>query len=89
MEAEATLARSVGVILLAMGHQPSIKITVGTVMGVRDSYVYLWYVEPRFKMQFGTCQERSHGKKLALPLAGSVGTTAALLAGGSVLEGEV
>jgi len=72
-----------------MGHQPSIKITVGTVMGVRDSYVYLWYVEPRFKMQFGTCQERSHGKKLALPLAGSVGTTAALLAGGSVLEGEV
>ncbi|MDC0069482.1 hypothetical protein OAL10_11945 [Gammaproteobacteria bacterium] len=85
---EATLARLGGVILLAMCLQPLIKITVGWGVGVRYSYVYLWYFEPRFKMQFGSYQQMSRGRKLSLQLAGSVGTPVALLVGWIVLEGD-
>jgi hypothetical protein len=85
---DATPARLVGVIMLAMCLQPLIKITVGWGVGVRYSYVYLWYFEPRFKMQFGSYQQLSRGRKLSLQLAGSVGTPVALLVGWIVLEGD-
>lgn len=85
---DASLARLGGVILLAMCLQPLIKITVGLVVGVRYSYVYLWYFEPRFKMQFGTYQQLSRGRKIALQLAGSVGTPVALFVGWKALEGD-
>lgn len=88
LTAEASLARMVGVVLLAMCLQPLLKIMVGLAVGVRYSYVYLWYFEPRFKMQFGTYQHLSRRRKLILQLAGSVGTPAALLVGWIALEGE-
>jgi hypothetical protein len=88
MNAESILLRLAGVIVLASCLQPLIKITTGLALGVRYSYVYLWYVEPRFKMQFGTYHRLSPAKKLALQLMGSIGTPTALLIGWGMLQDE-
>ena len=88
MTAESTLLRLVSVILLALCLQPLIKISAGLLLGVRYAYVFLWYVEPRFKMQFGTYQRLEKWKKLALQLSGSIGTPIALLVGWRVLDDE-
>jgi hypothetical protein len=88
MNAESMLMRLAGIIVLASCLQPLIKITTGVALGVRYSYVYLWYVEPRFKMQFGTYHRLSQAKKLSLQLMGSIGTPTALLIGWDVLDDE-
>ena len=71
--------------MLALCLQPLIKISMGIILGVRYSYVYLWYVEPRFKMSFGTYYKLERWQKLVLQLSGSIGTPIALLAGWRVL----
>jgi hypothetical protein len=88
MTAESTLQRLVSIILLALCLQPLIKTSIGVLLGVRYSYVYLWYFEPRFKMRFGTYHRLERWKKLALQLSGSVGTPIALLVGWRVLVDE-
>ena len=88
MTVESTPLRLVSIILLALCLQPLIKISLGVLLGVRYSYVYLWYFEPRFKMRFGTYHRLERWKKLALQLLGSIGTPIALLIGWRVLADE-
>lgn len=88
MAAESTLLRLASIIMLALCLQPIIKISTGILLGVRYSYVYLWYVEPRFKMRFGTYYDLARWKKLVLQFSGSVGTPVALLVGWRVLGDE-
>ena len=85
MTAESTSVRLASIIALALCLQPLIKISMGMLLGVRYAYVYLWYIEPRFKMRFGTYHHLARWKKLILQLAGSVGTPVALLVGWRVL----
>jgi hypothetical protein len=86
MTVENTSVRLSSIIFLALCLQPLIKISTGILLGVRYSYVYLWYVEPRFKMRFGTYHQLARWQKLILQLSGSVGTPIALLIGWSVLD---
>ena len=79
--AESTSVRLASIIALTLCLQPLIKISVGMLLGVRYSYVFLWYFEPRFKMRFGTYHHLARWKKLIFQLAGSVGTPIALLVG--------
>ena len=88
MTAESTLLRLASIIMLALCLQPMIKISTGIFLGVRYSYIYLWYVEPRFKMRFGTYYDLARRKKLVLQFSGSVGTPVALLVGWRVLGDE-
>jgi len=88
MTAESTLLRFISIILLVSCLQPLIKISMGTLLGVRYSYAYLWYVEPRFKMSFGTYQKLKKWQKVVLQLIGSIGTPLALFAGYYVLSDE-
>ncbi|MFT7245166.1 MAG: hypothetical protein ACI82A_002531 [Candidatus Azotimanducaceae bacterium] len=73
--------RLLGVAALALCLQPSIKILTASILGVRYSYVFLWYVEPRFKMQFGSYLARSPGQKMLINAMGSIGTPIALAIG--------
>ncbi len=82
---DGVLSRLAGVVLLALCLQPLIKVTMGLVLGVRYAYVYLWYVEPRFKMAFGTYLQLTWQAQCALHLAGSLGTPLALFVGALVL----
>jgi len=75
------LVQLLGVGLLALCLQPGIKIITGLILGVRYSYVYLWYFEPRFKMAFGTYLLLTHKQKVILHAMGSVGTPIALFIG--------
>lgn len=88
MTTESSLLRLVSIVLLALCLQPLIKISTGVLLGVRYSYVYLWYFEPRFKMRFGTYHGLERWKKLVLQLSGSIGTPVALLVGWRVLADE-
>jgi hypothetical protein len=88
MTAESTLLRFASIILLAVCLQPLTKVSTGILLGVRYSYVYLWYFEPRFKMRFGTYHHLARWKKLVLQLSGSVGTPIALVVGWWVLSDE-
>ena len=86
--AESSLVRLISIVLLALCLQPLIKTSAGLLVGVRYSYVYLWYFEPRFKMQFGTYQKLERWKKIVVQLLGSIGTPLALFIGWAVLSDE-
>lgn len=74
----AVLAGAAG---LALALQPTLKVAVGLLMGVRYEYAFLWYVEPRFKMRYGTYFVLGPSQRIAFHLAGSIGTPVALLIG--------
>lgn len=63
-----------GVVALMLCMQPLVKVTVGLILGVRYSYAYLWFIEPRFKMRYGTYLALRTGSRVVVQLAGSVGS---------------
>lgn len=71
----------IGLVFLMLSLQPLIKIVVGLLVGVRYAYAYLWYIEPRFKMQYGTYLTITPWARVLLHLAGSLGTLVAFLLG--------
>ena len=54
-------------------------------VGVRYAYAYLWYLEPRFKMQYGTYLTTAPWGRVLLHLSGGVGAPLACFAGALVL----
>ncbi len=62
-------------VILTVTLQPLIKLAIGTLLGIRYSYFYIWArYEPRFKMRYGTylCAER--WQRVALHASGTVGS---------------
>jgi hypothetical protein len=86
IQADSLWWRLFGVVCLGLTAQPLIKITAGLLLGVRYSYVYLWYFEPRFKMAFGSYLTLDRSARCLFHLAGSVGTPLALLIGAQILH---
>ena len=70
-----------GLILLILTLQPTLKIIAGLSVGIRYSYAYLWYIEPRFKMAYGTYMTCSPARRVVFQLVGSIGTPTAFLIG--------
>ncbi len=76
------LARVLGSNLVALAgaglwittFQPLIKVSVGTLLGVRYDYVHLRNAEPRFKMRYGTYLAAPRWRRVVLHLAGNVGS---------------
>jgi hypothetical protein len=54
--------------------QPLVKLAVGTLSGVRYDYCYLYGLEPRFKMKFGSYVSAPRRKRIALHASGMVGS---------------
>lgn len=75
-----------GLALLILTLQPTLKFVVGLAVGIRYAYAYLWYFEPRFKMAYGTYLLCSHKKRVLFQFAGSLGTPTAFLVGAAVLN---
>jgi hypothetical protein len=80
------LARMVAVGAITLSLQPSMKLVTGLLLGVRYGYVYLWYVEPRFKLQYGTYLALPAERRVMFHLAGSLGTPIALFIGYQALQ---
>jgi len=70
---------------LVLSLQPFVKIILGLLMGVRYAYVFLFYIEPRFKMQYGTYLTLAPAKRIIYHLSGIVGTPLALYLAMSIL----
>ncbi len=85
LEQNNLLAVLGGSVALALCLQPLIKITTGLTLGVRYDYTFLWYIEPRFKMRFGTYLALEPINKVLLHLSGGIGTWVALLIAGVAL----
>ena len=80
--AGSNTAAVAAVLIWVMTFQPLLKIFVGTVLGIRYEYAYLFGAEPRFKMRFGTYLANSRWKRIALHISGMIGSpfAAALVA---------
>lgn len=70
-----------GLTALAISLQPLIKVVTGLLLGVRYDYAFLWHVEPRFKMRYGTYFLMSPLRRVVFHAAGGVGTPVAMLVG--------
>lgn len=64
--------------------QPLIKTSVGQALGIRYSYAYLWGVEPRFKMRYGTYLAAPRWRRVLFHLSGTLGSPFALWLVGSL-----
>jgi hypothetical protein len=53
--------------------EPLVKITAGYLLGIDYEYVYLFGVEPRFKMRYGDYMAAPRWARVVLHLAGTVG----------------
>jgi len=83
--ADSLVTNLIGIFCFALCLQPLIKISVGLMLGVRYDYAYLWYIEPRFKMQYGSYFLLTHGQRVLLNLLGSTGTPIAMFIGFIIL----
>lgn len=54
--------------------QPLVKVAAGSALGIRFSYAYLFGVEPRFKLRYGTYLAAPKAARVAFHLAGAVGS---------------
>ena len=83
--ADDVIIRVAAALALVLCLQPVLKLVAGSVVGVRYAYVYLWYIEPRFKMRYGTYLPLNKWRKVFFHFTGSLGTPLALLIGWQVL----
>jgi hypothetical protein len=64
----------VGALLWMATFEPLIKLMVGRAAGVHYDYLYLFGVEPRFKMRYGTYLARPRLVRIIVHLSGTVGS---------------
>ena len=87
LTASTFAAQVVGAILLPLCLQPLLKLLAASLIGLKYAYSYLWYFEPRFKMEYGSYLLLGPWQKVFLQMAGSIGTPLALLAGFFLVQG--
>jgi hypothetical protein len=87
MGSESLLLASAGSLALILSMQPFLKILTGLALGVRYAYVFLFYVEPRFKMQYGTYLSLTPTQRIVFHTSGVIGTPLALLFALHMLQG--
>lgn len=64
--------------ILATTFQPLVKIACGAALGIGYEYTYLFGVEPRFKMRYGSYLAAPRWARVLLHLSGMVGSPLAL-----------
>ena len=84
---ESLLLSLAGALALILSMQPVLKILVGLLLGIRYAYVFLFYVEPRFKMQYGTYLSLTTMQRVVYHTSGVIGTPLALLLAIQMLQG--
>lgn len=84
---ESLLLTLAGSLALILSMQPFLKILIGLLLSVRYAYVFLFYVEPRFKMQYGTYLSLTAVQRIIYHTSGVIGTPLALLLAIQMLQG--
>lgn len=78
LRAESVGSVAVATAVLAVTFQPLLKTSVGAALGIRYSYAYLWKIEPRFKMEYGTYLAARRWQRATVHVSGCFGTPLAL-----------
>jgi hypothetical protein len=64
-----------GMLLWVMSFEPLLKLSIGMLFGVSYDYAYLYgWIEPRFKMSFGSYLAVTPLKRILLHVAGMLGS---------------
>ncbi len=63
-----------GALLWMIAFEPLIKLMVGRAMGVHYDYFYLFGIEPRLKMRYGTYLSRPRLLRIIVHLSGTIGS---------------
>lgn len=71
---ESTLLAVLGAFAWTSTFQPLVKISVGRALGIAYDYAYLFHVEPRFKMCYGTYLAAPRWARIVFHLSGIVGS---------------
>lgn len=79
----------IGAVIWITTFQPLIKFGCGRAVGVRYDYAYLYGVEPRLKMDYGSYLASSRAARIVLHLSGMVGSPLAAWFIASVLPPEM
>ncbi len=84
---ESLLLALAGSLALILSMQPFLKILTGSLLGVRYAYAFLFYVEPRFKMQYGSYLSLTSMQRIVYHTSGAIGTPLAVLLAIQMLQG--
>ena len=79
----------IGAVIWITTFQPLIKFGCGRAVGVRYDYAYLYEVEPRLKMDYGSYLASSRAARIVLHLSGMVGSPLAAWFIANVLPPEM
>lgn len=74
----SSVAAIAGASIWATTFQPLLKFACGRALGVRYDYAYLYGIEPRLKMDYGSYLAASRAARIALHLSGTVGSPLAV-----------
>lgn len=72
--AESNVCALIGLVLWASTFQPSLKVACGRLLGVKYDYAYLAYLEPRFKMTYGSYLALPRWARIVTHAAGTIGS---------------
>ncbi len=64
----------IGALVWIATFEPLIKLIAGRLLGVQYDYVYLWVIEPRIKMRYGSYLTRPRPFRVIVHLAGTIGS---------------
>ena len=70
----STVAVLAAAVIWITTSEPLVKITVGSLLGIQYDYVYLYGIEPRFKMRYGAYLAASRAARVVLHLSGTIGS---------------
>jgi hypothetical protein len=70
----SNLLAAIGAVVWMTTFQPLIKLMAGRLLGVEYDYFYLWAIEPRIKMRYGTYLTRPRFFRVIVHLAGTIGS---------------
>lgn len=89
LRAESSGAVAVAAAILVLTFQPLLKTSVGRLLGIHYAYAFLWKIEPRFKMRFGSYLAARRWQRVTLHAAGCFGFPLALWFVAATSEGRL
>lgn len=74
IKSDSNIVAIAAMVIWVITLQPLVKVAVGTLLGIGYEYGYLFGLEPRFKMKFGSYLSTPRWKRIALHGSGMVGS---------------
>jgi hypothetical protein len=74
LRADSNIAAVAAMIIWVITLQPLVKVATGTMLGIGYEYGYMYGIEPRIKMKFGSYVAAPRWKRVVLHASGMIGS---------------